>query len=146
MKSDIFTVFGFFFECSAKKNAILIGSSTGSFANFSLSYYGFSNILGIVAISPTWVYNPVLASNSLDPNKTKKDIFMLIQTLKQLNTPVFIIHGKKDAHSKYLNSIAISKKICNLFEWYPKKGEHLNIISKYRLKFYFSFLLLEINE
>ena len=64
-----------------------------------------------------------------------------LRNVNLYNIPVFIIHGKKDAKVKYFLSLSFSQQIKKKFEWFPKNGNHFDIISTYRTK-----LLIKIKQ
>ena len=85
----------------------------------------------IIAIAPTWVFTPEFLrksqSNRLIKSVAKQKTDKIIESLKTLQLPTLIVHGKKDYTVKYLLSISICAKLPNVLEWYPKNGEHHNI-------------------
>lgn len=74
-----------------------------------------------------------------------KAVVLISPILKQynsvtkLNCATFLIHGKKDKKINYMhtNRLVSSLSIKNLFEWYPKNGEHNDILIKYTTKLFF---------
>ena len=60
----------------------------------------------------------------------------ILNTLININSQVFIIHGKLDdlVQNDYIMTLA--KSIKNLTEWYPSKANHFNVLDEIRRKFY----------
>jgi hypothetical protein len=85
-----------------------------------------SKIKALILISP--VFNTNL--NNIIKLTSK------FENLFYLKCPTFLIHGKRDKVVKYIDTINLGKNIKNLFEWYPKKADHHNLISMYRSKLY----------
>lgn len=95
----------------------------------------------IIIVSPTWVFSPIFLRNSMNnrvlKTVSKKKTDSIVEALKQLQLPTLIAHGKKDNIVKYLLSISISAKLPNTLEWYPKNGNHYDLLdNKYRRKLY----------
>lgn len=95
----------------------------------------------IVIVSPTWVFSPIFLRNSMNnrllKTVSKKKTDSIVEALKQLQLPTLIAHGKKDNIVKYLLSISICAKLPNTLEWYPKNGNHYDLLdNKYRRKLY----------
>lgn len=78
----------------------------------------------------------------LDENKKnnigleKNDVFCNIKKITEVKVPVFIIHGIKDELIPVKHSQEMMKYIKLKFEWFPKNGNHGNILTKYRTKFF----------
>lgn len=66
----------------------------------------------------------------------KSDIFCNIKKIQEVNFPVFIIHGQKDTLIPCWQSEEMLKYIKIKHEWFPKNGDHNNILTKYRTKFF----------
>lgn len=85
----------------------------------------------IIAIAPTWVFTPEFLrksqTNKLTKSFAKKNTNKIIESLKVLQVPTLIVHGKQDYIVKYLLSISICAKLPNVLEWYPKNGDHHNL-------------------
>lgn len=114
----------------------LMGISMGTFANFSVISDKSTKINNIIAISPTWVFSPLILRSSEESNKAKKKINQIFELINRFNIPVLVVHGKKDNYVKYLLSLSLTRRINKVMEWYPKEGKHLNIIETMRTKLY----------
>ena len=114
----------------------LMGVSMGTFANFSVISEKSTKINNIIAISPTWVFTPMILRSSEESNKAKKEINQIFELLNRFNIPVLVVHGKKDNYVKYLLSLSLTRRINKVMEWYPKDGKHLNILETMRTKLF----------
>lgn len=56
--------------------------------------------------------------------------------ITEIDCPTFLIHGKSDEVIFISNSYEISKKVKNSNTWFPRKGDHHNIFTRYRRKFF----------
>lgn len=118
---------------NVKTRFILMGQSSGSYTCL-LADYARKNVIGTILVSPVWVYKGTIKnSQSRDMNLIGR---RLVDLVTQIPVPVMIIHGKRDTKSHYLNSVAIGKNIKYSIGWYPKRGDHSNIVTKYRMKFF----------
>ena len=59
--------------------------------------------------------------------------------ISHIEKPILLIHGKEDEIVPYNHSIQLSKRIQQLSQWFPKKGNHCNIPYEMRYKFYSKF-------
>ena len=108
-----------------KKDLVLFGYSYGAEPTIHLiSSSKYNGIAGVVLLSPYIVK----ISKSNDKTTLNEDIF--------LKCPFFVIHGKKDNIVPYITSTRLIEKIRNVYAWYPKSGEHFNILNVCRCKFY----------
>lgn len=114
----------------------LMGISMGTFANFSVISEKSTKINNIIAISPTWVFTPMILRSSEESNKAKKEINQIFELINRFNIPVLVVHGKKDNYVKYLLSLSLTRRINKVMEWYPKDGKHLNILETMRTKLF----------
>lgn len=98
---------------------ILFGMSIGSIPTIHLGINSkFKDSLrGIILLSP---YSSTLFQDSIH----------------SVNCPIFLIHGKQNRITPYEYFEEIAFKIKMLFKWFPSNGNHSNIVSKYRYKFY----------
>jgi len=121
---------------------VLFGQSMGCLpVSFLLNIPKYNTVKGLILLSPLFDDNIKLISSNLvfelEDNFLKKLEFLnLANRLHDINCPLFIIHGKKDKTSSYASTFNFSKKMIKITDWYPENGDHSNIISKYRIKFY----------
>ena len=106
-----------------------------------INLYPKTKIKAMILISPTWVYNLADLKHLKNSNKIKADVDKFLRNVNLYNIPVFIIHGKKDSKVKYFLSLSFSQQIKKKFEWFPKNGNHLEIINTHRTK-----LLIKIKQ
>ncbi len=66
----------------------------------------------------------------------KIDVFCNIKKIIDVSCPIFLIHGQKDEVIPIEQSIEMSKFMKNPYEWHPRNGDHSNILTKYRIKFF----------
>jgi predicted alpha/beta hydrolase family esterase len=116
---------------------ILFGHSLGSAPTVHLAAKNeYRNIKAIIFISPI-ASGVKLVSPELDFNKIDKmDVFSNLKKITDVHCPIFIIHGEKDQVVPISQSKEMSKFIKNPYEWFPKGGDHSNILTKYRTKFF----------
>lgn len=163
MKSDI-TEIGLFLQEQKIPNeeVILMGHSIGSVPSV---YFASNNhdILGMILMSPissgkklffrqktnsktitrksnnkdSEVGNYIEEDDDEDCNDKTKDKIMFhnINKLTKIASPVFLIHGMQDEVIPYTHSKDIAKRVVAVSQWFPKKGNHINIIYEYREKF-----------
>jgi hypothetical protein len=55
--------------------------------------------------------------------------------------PLFIVHGIKDQVIPYKYSLQMAKRLKNVYQWYPRKADHHNLIINYRSKLFAKLLL-----
>jgi len=67
----------------------------------------------------------------------KEDI--LFGKISEISCPIFLIHGQEDKKIPISQSFEIFQKVKNANTWFPKKGDHYNIFTTYRRKFYEKF-------
>jgi hypothetical protein len=72
------------------------------------------------------------------------DIF---ERLPEVKCPVLLIHGKQDEVTPFNKTADIIGQIRHAFEWFPSKGTHNNLCTKYRSKFFkkLKFFLEHLN-
>ena len=143
---DVNLVFNYLNKLDFVKNIILVGLSVGNKINMNIvlskiNLYPKTKLKAIILISPTWVYNLSDLKHLKNSNKIKADVDKFLKNVNLYNIPVFIIHGKKDAKVKYFLSLSFSQQIKKKFEWFPKNGNHLDIINSCRTK-----LLIKIKQ
>jgi hypothetical protein len=78
-----------------------------------------SAIRGIILLSP------------LNSKEFKLDIF---DSLAEVKCPTLLIHGKQDQLTPFKKSSEMIEKIKYAFEWFPSKGTHNNLTTKFRTK------------
>lgn len=66
----------------------------------------------------------------------KYDMFCNLTKAANIKCPVFLIHGGNDEVLPQDHSLQMMKKIKFVYEWFPPRGTHNNILTKYRGKFY----------
>ena len=143
---DVNLVFSYLNKLDFIKSIILLGLSVGNKINMNIilsktNLYPKTKIKAIILISPTWVYNLADLKHLKNSNKIKADVDKFLRNVNLYNIPVFIIHGKKDTKVKYFLSLSFSQQIKKKFEWFPKNGNHFDIINTYRTK-----LLIKIKQ
>lgn len=143
---DVNLVFSYLNKLDFVKSIILLGLSVGNKINMNIilsktNLYPKKKIKAIILISPTWVYNLADLKHLKNSNKIKADVDKFLRNVNLYNIPVFIIHGKKDSKVKYFLSLSFSQQIKNKIEWFPKNGNHLEIINTHRTK-----LLIKIKQ
>ena len=112
-----------------EKDLLLFGHSIGAAPTIHYSNLkNQSSFAGIVLLSP------VLLGTEITKEKKEKDFLH-----NYLNTecPHLIIHGKLDDYVPYTFSENLSKQLPNVYVWFPKIGNHFNIFTECRYKFYF---------
>jgi hypothetical protein len=121
------------------ENLILIGNSLGSAPSIHLAKHEkYNKVSGVVLLSPIGsgikLVNPKgkLTKEELD----KYDCFCNLNKVKEVYCPIFIIHGLKDEVIPHKQSIEMSARIRFLYQWYPRHGNHNNILFLYRYKFF----------
>jgi hypothetical protein len=96
----------------------------------------FKNVRAIIFISPI-ASGIKLVSPEIDFNTIEKiDVFSNLKKISDIICPIFMIHGKKDEIVPIAQSVEMSKYIKLPYEWFPKHGDHINILTKYRTKFF----------
>ena len=133
MYSDIEEVGMFVKDCLMIKikDLVLFGYSIGAaptvhFCNNETD----SHVAGVVLLSPY-----LLGSEATKKHVEKKDYDFLGGFLNT-DCPYFLIHGKKDTIIPYTLTDELSNQLRNVYVWYPKKGDHVNIMTECRNKFY----------
>lgn len=67
---------------------------------------------------------------------SKVDCFCNLVKASEISCPVFLIHGMCDEVIPFNQVQELAKQIKVVNEWFPSKGNHSNIVDKYRNKFY----------
>lgn len=100
-----------------------------------LSIEEYSNIGTLILLSPafsTKISDMMLNENEELNHKSEE----VLNALRNINSQVFIIHGKLDDLVQNDYIITLAKSIKNLTEWYPSKVNHFNVLDEIRRKFY----------
>ena len=122
---------------------VLFGKKIGSIPSIYIASKGnFCSIKGLILLSP------IIYDDYNGKNKEKIDIKNTINNINNIECPVLLIHGKLDDVVSFEKSENLCKKIKECVKWFPEKGDHKNIISDYRSKFYrkLKMFLKKINE
>ena len=136
---DLKTLFVYLSKLNYIQEIILIGVSVGTIANFSIfssDVFKKEKIKGIIVISPSWVYNQKNLKNKNSPNEIKNHFNSIFNLINKEKIPVFLIHGKKDIIVRYFLSLSFGQRFNYKKEWYPKNGDHFNILNELREKLY----------
>ncbi len=119
-----------------------MGHSLGSAPSVHIASKFFNKtslIRAIILISPIAssfkFFEKDCNSNNNNIGLEKFDVFCNIKKIQEVNCPVFIIHGKKDDIIPVSQSEEMLKYVKIHYEWFPKNGDHINILTKYRMKF-----------
>ena len=127
---------------------ILFGNSIGSIPSIHIaSQVRFnSRFKALILLSPISSYVELTSIESLNVSNLPESEFMdpkiqfydTANRIKLINCPIMVIHGLKDEYISYLKTLEMVKLLtCELkSEWYPSKGQHRNILWKYRVSFY----------
>ena len=112
-----------------EKDLLLFGHSIGAAPTIH-----YSNLKNQTSVAGIVLLSPVLLGTEFTKEKKEKDFLN-----KYLNTdcPHLIIHGKLDDYVPYTFSENLSKQLPNVYVWFPKIGNHFNIYTDCRYKFYF---------
>jgi predicted alpha/beta hydrolase family esterase len=120
-------------------NVVLFGNSLGSAVSVHIATKRkYKNIKGVILLSPIASGIKSVSQSvqiSRDDLETL-DVFSNISKIREVTCPVFIIHGEKDQVIPIEQVKEMSKQIGRLYEWYPKDGDHNNIMYLFRNKFY----------
>jgi predicted alpha/beta hydrolase family esterase len=120
-------------------NVVLFGNSLGSAVSVHIaSKRKYKNIKGMILLSPI-VSGIKSVSQSVQISRDDLetlDVFSNISKIKEVSCPVFIIHGAKDQIIPVEQVKEMSKEIGRPYKWYPREGDHNNIMSTYRRKFF----------
>jgi len=143
---DANILYNYLYRVEFIKNIILLGLSLGNRINMNIMISKIntnirSKIKALIFISPTWIYKISSLKKIKNYNLIKGDVQVFLDEINRFNIPLFIIHGKLDSEVKYFLSLSFSQKINNKVEWFPKNGDHFNIINEHRRK-----LLIKIKE
>ena len=100
-----------------------------------LSSEEYSNIGTLILLSPAFSTKPsdMMLNENEELNHKSEEV---LNALRNINSQVFIIHGKLDDLVQNDYIITLAKSIKNLTEWYPSKVNHFNVLDEIRRKFY----------
>jgi surfactin synthase thioesterase subunit len=121
------------------RNVILFGNSLGSAVSIHIATnIKYKNLKAIILLSPIAsglkiVNHKINISNE---DLEEVDFFSNISKIKEVSCPIFLIHGQRDELIPYQQVLQMSKSIKKLYNWFPKSGDHNNIMSKHRVKFF----------
>jgi len=120
-------------------NIVLFGNSLGSAVSVHIATKRkYKNIKGLILLSPI-VSGIKSVSQTVQISRDDLetlDVFSNISKIREVSCPVFIIHGVKDQVIPIEQVKEMSKEVGRPYEWYPKEGDHNNIMSAFREKFY----------
>ena len=126
------------------KSIILMGYSTGVYLNFKVvelltnKSKTFTNKLKhIINISPMWCFQSSFSKKIFHNRKYANFITNIVKLVNlKLKISTFISHGVKDDQIGYMITMKICSRLNFVYEWYPKEGDHYNLILKntYRRK------------
>lgn len=116
---------------------IILGHSLGSAPSIHLAINKkFLNVKAIILLSPIAsgikLVNPEIKNKDLE----KIDVFCNIKKINEVSCPIFIIHGQKDDVIPVQQSYDMASFMKYPYEWHPRNGDHYNILTKYRTKFF----------
>ena len=121
---------------------ILLGESLGSIPVLYISSNEkyLSQIKGIILLSPIVKrYNNYLDNekNTISFNKDDyQDENNNLNRIKNIIKPIFIIHGRLDSIIPQEHINEMTKNTYDFLSWYPKEGNHYNILINCRMKFF----------
>lgn len=130
------------------KEIILLGHSLGSAPSVHLAItHNFRDIKAIILISPIASGVRLVSPDIKIQDLEKIDVFSNIKKIIDVSSPIFLIHGQKDEVIPIQQSLEMAKFMKNPYEWHPRNGDHHNILTKYRTKFFqkFKFFLEILN-
>ena len=128
------------------KRIIAIGISLGTGPTLELAIK--KNLAGIILISPyTSIFNVLtnkILNYHIDCNIPYIDTFRNIDKIKNLNIPIFLIHGKKDSTIPYSHTVELSQEANKRqILWkalYLELAAHNNIMKLYEKEIYNNIL------
>ena len=132
------TVTSYIYASPEYKSFILMGFSTGAYFNYKIidtlvgkSKKFTSKLKHIINISPMWCFDSSSSKKIFHNRKYSNFISNLIKnTNLKLKISTFVSHGVKDDKIGYMISIKICSRLNFIYEWYPKDGDHYNILLK----------------
>ena len=140
MLECVFTVISYAYATPEFNSIILMGYSIGVYLNYKVtdllvnknkSKKFISKLKSIINISPMWCFDPSYTKRIFHNIKYSNFVSNLIKnTNSKLKISTFISHGVKDNKIGYMISMKISSRLNFRYEWYPKEGDHYNILLK----------------
>ena len=120
----------------------LMGVSLGAYANLNvlIEHFHFNNISvlqkikHIALIAPKWVYSVNFLKKGEHSRELRIRINQMKEVLKRKEIPTLVIHGKKDDVIKPYMTYSMCEGLPKLMEWYPKQGDHYNLMEGKYLK------------
>ena len=144
MLQSTLTVISYAYALNSNKSIILMGYSTGVYLNLKVveilinkSKSFKSKLKHIINISPMWCFDSSFSKKIFHYRKYSNFIKNIIKIINlKLKISTFISHGVKDDQIGYMITMKICSRLNFVYEWYPKEGDHYNIILKdnYRRK------------
>ena len=133
-----FTVISYTYSLHKNKSIILMGYSTGVYLNLKIvqllankSKTFKSKLKHIINISPMWCFHPSFSKKIFHYRRYANFITNIVKTVNlKLKVSTFVAHGVKDDQIGYMISMKICSRINFVYEWYPKEGDHYNIVLK----------------
>ena len=130
------TVISYVYASPEYHSFILMGYSIGVYLNYKIIEYLVNKskkfvhkLKNIINISPMWCFDPTYAKKIFHNRKYSNFVSTLIKnTNLKLKVSSFISHGVKDNKIGYMISMNISSRLNFIYEWYPKEGDHYNIL------------------
>ena len=136
---DLKILYVYLVKLNSLNEIILMGVSVGTIANFSIfssDIFKREKIKGLIVISPSWVYHQKDLKHKNYPNEIKNRFDSIFNTINKEKIPVFLIHGKKDMFVRYFLTLGLGQRFNYKKEWYPKNGNHFDILIEYREKLF----------
>ena len=140
------TIISYVYASPEYKTFILMGYSTGVYINYKIiellinkSKKFVGKLKNLINISPMWCFDSSYAKKIFHNRKYSNFVSNLIKnTNLKLNVSSFISHGVKDNKIGYMISMNICSRLNFVYQWYPKEGDHYNILLKdiYRRKLF----------
>ena len=140
------TVTSYVYASSEYKSFILMGYSTGVYINYKIiellinkSKKFVSKLKNLINISPMWCFDSSFAKKIFHNRKYSNFVSTLIKNTNiKMTVSSFISHGVKDNKNGYMISMNICSRMNFVYQWYPKEGDHYNILLKniYRRKLF----------
>ena len=136
---DLKILYVYLVKLNSISEIILMGVSVGTIANFSIfasNIFKREKIKGLIVISPSWVYHQKDLKHKNSPNEIKNRFNSIFNSVNKEKVPVFLIHGKKDMIVRYFLTIGLGQRFDYKKEWYPKNGNHFDILYELREKLF----------
>ena len=144
MLQSTLIVISYSYALKKNKNIILMGYSTGVYLNLKVvellinkSKVFKSKLKHIINISPMWCFHPDFSKKIFHNRKYSNFITNIVKIINlKLKVSTFVSHGVKDDQIGYMITMKICSRLNFVYEWYPKEGDHYNLVLKntYRRK------------